>query len=375
MKKMTMKVLCILALMCGTLALAETTAEAQSTCYRVHGVDTDENGFYRISNPAQTMPYVVFYYDRRDGGIPAPYCFDAPNIGIRTWYDLADGPCFHKGTKVEFYCADGAIMYTKAGMALPEKCGSWHARYIGSELKADGERLDSLAGSTYVNGPPCIYAEEPIDSCSEAFSMGLGGYFDPYTGEYITCDSPILVPIGVQGNREEIFRLKDGVLFDIDGDGDLDRIGWTQRGVPVGFLFIDRNKNGLPDNGRELLGNYTIPGVYNGFHALAKLSGLENKAAYIEEGDTFFKELLLWVDSNHDGVGQTSEIEPFSKYYVSIALGYEPDNYRDRYGNQFAFKGFAERRDPSGRVDPFKNPMAHRARFLNIYDVFFVKQQ
>ena len=48
-----------------------------------------------------------------------------------------------------------------------------------------------------------------------------------------------------------------GVTFDIDGAGAGARIGWTASSSDDSFLFLDRNRNGVVDNGLELLGNGT----------------------------------------------------------------------------------------------------------------------
>lgn len=72
----------------------------------------------------------------------------------------------------------------------------------------------------------------------------------------------------------------DPVLFDIDGDGQLNRIGWTSREGDDAFLALDRNGNGFIDDGTELFGNATR--LRSG---LAAANGFDALAEFDENGD------------------------------------------------------------------------------------------
>ena len=90
---------------------------------------------------------------------------------------------------------------------------------------------------------------------------------DPDTGggggsgggeDCLECDpnSPIIVDLDRKGFH--LTGLEDSVLFDIDADGILEEISWTRADQLDGFLVLDRNENGVIDDGRELFGNYTL---------------------------------------------------------------------------------------------------------------------
>ena len=101
-----------------------------------------------------------------------------------------------------------------------------------------------------------------------------------------SCADPILV--SPQHDGLHLTSAEDGVLFDIDGDGVLDRVPWTEAGSDDAWLAMDRNGNGIIDDGSELFGNYTPafagqrePFARSGFDALNFLQGLANATARI----------------------------------------------------------------------------------------------
>lgn len=81
--------------------------------------------------------------------------------------------------------------------------------------------------------------------------------------------------------------LNDSISFDLDGDGQLERIS-----APSGddaLLALDRNGNGRIDNGRELFGDQH--GANNGFVELSKFD--DNQDGRIDAQDAVFSRLSL----------------------------------------------------------------------------------
>ena len=96
--------------------------------------------------------------------------------------------------------------------------------------------------------------------------------------------------------------------FDLTASGSPRRVGWV--GGNDGLLAMDRNADGLIDDGRELFGAVTpLPGggvAGDGYRALAALD--DNSDGRISSADAAFGALRVWVDADADGVSGTGEL-------------------------------------------------------------------
>lgn len=189
-----------------------------------------------------------------------------------------------------------------------------------------------------------------VRTCSVGCNDGGGG-------------SPILIDL--DGSQFPLTSVQNGVWFDLDGDGQVEKTAWTAPDSSVGFLVLDRNGNGQIDDGKELFGNHTPQSASahpNGFSALAEYDKPENGGnadGVIDPRDAIFQSLRLWIDSNHDGVSETGELHRLSEFGItSISLHYGFSYRRDQYGNQFRFRS---------QVQSENAGVSHWA-----YDVFFV---
>jgi hypothetical protein len=91
--------------------------------------------------------------------------------------------------------------------------------------------------------------------------------------------------INFDGNAAELTDAK--FSFDLDGDGDPDQVSFV--GPGSGFLVLDRNGDGLINNGGELFG----PASGNGFAELSQLDSDGN--GWIDENDPAFSKLQIWT--------------------------------------------------------------------------------
>ena len=182
-----------------------------------------------------------------------------------------------------------------------------------------------------------------------------------------TCESPILIHLSSNTAQYHLTSATDGVLFDMNGDGVKQRISWTAAESVVGFLAMDRNGNGMIDDGRELFGNHTRKRdgtrAKHGFEALADLddAGATGDQA-ITPTDAIYSRLLIWIDSNHNGISEPSELSSLSATgIVRIDTAYVERRRRDQHGNRYAYEGNA------------LLVLGGETRERKIFDVFFAR--
>jgi hypothetical protein len=200
--------------------------------------------------------------------------------------------------------------------------------------------------NTFVDNTNC----PPPGGEGEGCELDCGPYAIP---DYQNCicfwvgdTSPILIDIS--GDGFDLTNGAGGVNFDLNTDGTAERISWTANNSDDAWLIMDRNGNGIIDDGAELFGNHTpqpspLLGVErNGFLALAEFDRQANGGngdGEIDRRDAIFSSLRVWQDTNHNGLSEASELHALQDLAVdSISLDYKESKRTDQHGNEFRYR-------------------------------------
>ncbi len=140
--------------------------------------------------------------------------------------------------------------------------------------------------------------------------------------------------LDLDGDGVETTNLKDGAYFDHDGNGFAEQTGWAKS--DDGLLVMDRNADGIINDGKELFGDQTLlqngQRATDGFQALAELDS--NSDGVIDINDAAFSNLRIWQDVDGDGYSASDELFTLQEMGIqSINTGSE-STYVDANGNK-----------------------------------------
>ncbi len=138
------------------------------------------------------------------------------------------------------------------------------------------------------------------------------------------------VVLDLDGDGIETRRYKKTrAAFDMNGDGSRDNVGWTTSND--GFLVIDRNGNGVVDDGTEMAFLDSTGALQVGQAGLLALD--TNSDGLVDSNDELFDQLTVWVDANRNGVTDIGEMQLLSSRGIgSISLSFAAVDETKRFG-------------------------------------------
>ena len=158
------------------------------------------------------------------------------------------------------------------------------------------------------------------------------------SNEYHIVD-PLVLDLNGDGIKTVAQNGYHGAMFDFNANGIQNATGWISK--EDGLLVLDRNKDGIINNGTELFGDTTPIGkktAENGFAALASLD--TNKDGKITAQDKQFAQLKIWQDLNGDGVSQKNELKTLKQLGITeLNLDYKESNLNLGNGNTLTHIG------------------------------------
>ena len=119
---------------------------------------------------------------------------------------------------------------------------------------------------------------------------------------------PIVIDLNNNG-RFDITSIENGVNFSMFGKRTT-AVSWLSGD---GFLFVDKNSNGIVDDGTEFFG--TSSEFTGGFAHLAIMD--TNKDGVVSVKDKGFGNLYVWADTNYDGKCTTEEVTPLTETRIT----------------------------------------------------------
>jgi hypothetical protein len=325
----------------GTCKYTGTSGNCSVTCGASMDVGGSENG--TLDNPILVHLVVK---DQKGGSATSnggsAMCGSAAGVAI---YSCVRGsPC------------PGGVTFTGGG---PNGIGI-SVSFTGAPVWKDSDTYTNTCQSKTLPTGPSNPTPPPPPACTAPpgpppYNPPCGDYWDSTFCLWMPIGSCTPIVLDTTGGGFALTSASNGVAFDIAANGHPVQVAWTTPGHGNAFLVLDRNNNGEIDDGSELFGSSSPQPASadpNGFAALAvydtPAQGGDGDGV-IDSRDAVFSRLRLWIDDNHDGVSQPSELHTLPSLGVySLGLRYHATPKTDQYGNKYRYVSLV---NPTGKKD------------------------
>jgi len=154
-----------------------------------------------------------------------------------------------------------------------------------------------------------------------AISQTIGSGFQSATEQQAKFGFVTPIVLDLNGDGIQTVNIADGVSFDVNNDGFVERSAWVLNSD--GLLVRDINGDGVINNGGELFGSGTVlpdgSKAADGYIAMRALD--TNMDGLLDANDQAFGELKVWRDANGDGKTDAGELLSLNQLNVtSISL-------------------------------------------------------
>ncbi len=209
---------------------------------------------------------------------------------------------------------------------------------VGStSVSVDGGNAHITASGNFsISSGQYVHATVTYNSVTR--TVHTGHVFMSPNNHDISFSSPLILDL--DGNGIETLNYSSGVLFDINADGKTERTGWV--GASDALLVLDLNQDGVINDASELFGEHMLKQdgskASDGFDALAQYDS--NQDGVIDNQDQIYSQLLLWVDSNSDGISQANELFTLEQRGIAQLNLFSERVNQNNNGNLTALEGY-----------------------------------
>jgi hypothetical protein len=184
---------------------------------------------------------------------------------------------------------------------------------IADGINSGWDSLKSTANSHFSDTGEWLLAQTgygSYDEINQTWLTNVGAKIDDIKNFFtsgLNTVSPLILDLNNDGIQTSSLA-NSNIYFDFDANGHAQRTGWVDKND--GLLVLDKNHNGIIDNGNELFGNNTQLAngqtATDGFTALADIDS--NHDGKIDSLDAQFNNLRIWQDANSNGITDAGEL-------------------------------------------------------------------